>query len=71
MYEYYDDGYEYAKTPQAKYDKANTTFISLRCDNVKDADILKALEGKPKQTWVKKLVRLGIEATRGEDAKQD
>ncbi len=60
MYYYFDDDYEYSKTPQARYDKANTTFISLRCDNSEDTDILKALEGKPKQTQVKRLVRLGI-----------
>lgn len=60
MYYYFDDDYEYSKTPQARYDKAHTTFISLRCDNKEDADLLKALEGKAKQTQVKRLVRLGI-----------
>lgn len=53
--------YEYSKTPQAKYDKANTTFISLRLEKEADADIIAALEGKAKQTEVKRLVRLGLE----------
>lgn len=52
--------YEYAKTPQAKYDKANTTFISLRLERQRDADILAALNNKAKQTEVKRLVRLGM-----------
>nr|DAE43871.1 MAG TPA: hypothetical protein [Caudoviricetes sp.] len=40
----------------------NTTFIGLKLNNKTDADILTALEGKPRQTEIKRLVRLGIEA---------
>lgn len=52
--------YDYSKTPQAKYDKANTTFIGLRLEVGADSDIIDALNEKPKQTEVKKLVRLGL-----------
>lgn len=64
----YEDDYQYSNTPQAKYDKANTTFISLRIDKKADADILAALEGKAKQTEVKRLVRLGLEKLRRNEA---
>lgn len=47
-------------TPQQKYDKANTTFIGLKLNNKTDRDILSALEGKPKQTEIKKLIREGL-----------
>lgn len=52
--------YDYSRTPQARYDKENTTFIGLRLEIVADSDIIGALNEKPKQTEVKKLVRLGI-----------
>lgn len=54
------EAYDYSKTPQAKYDRANTTFIGLRLVVGADSDIIDALDEKPKQTEVKKLVRLGI-----------
>ena len=47
-------------TPQQKYDKANTTFIGLKLNNKTDSDILSALEGKSKQTEIKKLIREGL-----------
>lgn len=40
----------------------NTTFIGLKLNNRTDADILKALAGKPRQTEIKRLVRLGLDA---------
>ena len=40
----------------------NTTFIGLKLNNKTDADILAALEGKAKQSEIKRLVRLGLEA---------
>ncbi len=40
----------------------NTTFIGLKLNNKTDADILTALEGKAKQSEIKRLVRLGLEA---------
>lgn len=51
---------EYSMTPQARYDRANTTFIGLRLDEEFDADIIAALSEKPKQTEVKRLVRLAL-----------
>ena len=53
--------YDYSKTPQAKYDRENTIFIGLRLEAGVDSDIIDALNEKPKQTEVKKLVRLGLE----------
>lgn len=40
----------------------NTAFIGLKLNNKTDADILAALEGKAKQSEIKRLVRLGLEA---------
>lgn len=40
----------------------NTTFIGLKLNNNTDADILSALKGKARQTEIKRLVRLGLEA---------
>ncbi|MBQ7794440.1 MAG: hypothetical protein IJ366_07995 [Clostridia bacterium] len=56
----YYDAYDYSQTAQAKYDKEHTTYIGLRIETDADADILAALEGKAKQTEVKRLVRLGL-----------
>ena len=47
---------------QRKYDSANTTFIGLKLNTTTDADILSALEGKPKQTEIKRLLRAAIAA---------
>ena len=53
--------YDYSKTPQAKYDRVNTIFIGLRLEKGVDSDIIDILNDKPKQTEIKKLVRLGLE----------
>lgn len=42
--------------------KANTTHIAIKLNNHTDADILAALEGKPKQTEVKRLIRIALKA---------
>lgn len=44
---------------QAKreWDAKNTTMISLKLNANTDADILAALDGKPKQTEIKRLIR--------------
>lgn len=42
----------------------NTTFIGLKLNNKTDADILNALAGKSRQTEIKRLVRLGMEAAK-------
>jgi hypothetical protein len=41
--------------------KANTTFVGLKLNNNTDKDILQAIEGKQKQTELKRLIRLGLE----------
>lgn len=46
---------------QKKYDKDNTKFIGLKLNKTTDKDILDAIEGKPKQTELKKLIRKGLE----------
>lgn len=50
---------------QAKKDweKENTTFIGLKLNNRTDLDILNALDGKQKQTEIKRLIREGLKAT--------
>lgn len=47
---------------QAKRDwmKQNTTFIGLKLNNKTDLDILQALDGKQKQTEIKRLIREGL-----------
>ena len=51
---------EKKETPQQKYDKANTVFIGLKLNKHTDSDILTAIDGKPKQTEIKRLVRKGL-----------
>ena len=46
--------------PQKKYDKDHTIFIGLKLNLKTDEDILKALEGKAKQTEIKRLIRKGL-----------
>lgn len=48
--------------PQEKYDKSNTQFIGLKLNLKTDSDILEALEGKSKQTEIKRLIRKGLES---------
>lgn len=47
---------------QARKDwtKENTTFVGLKLNNHTDKDILDALDGKPKQTEIKRLIRQGM-----------
>lgn len=44
-----------------EWTKENTTFVGLKLNNRTDKDILEALEGKPKQTEIKRLIRQGME----------
>ena len=44
-----------------RYDKENTTFIGLKLNNKTDHDILLAIQDKPKQTELKRLIRKGLE----------
>ena len=41
--------------------KTNTDFIGLKLNHNTDKDIIKALEGKAKQTEIKRLIRLALE----------
>ena len=41
--------------------KKNTVFVGLKLNRNTDADILRAIEGKPRQTEIKRLVRLTLE----------
>ena len=43
-----------------EWTKENTTFVGLKLNNRTDKDILEALEGKPKQTEIKRLIRQGL-----------
>ena len=43
--------------------KQNTTFIGQKLNHRTDKDILDALEGKQKQTEIKRLIRLAIKGT--------
>lgn len=49
-----------------KYDAENTISFSIKLNRKTDADILAALEGKPRQTEVKRLVRLALEQEKSE-----
>ena len=40
--------------------KENTTFIGLKLNNKTDSDILQAIDGKQKQTEIKRLIREGL-----------
>ena len=42
--------------------RQNTTFIGLKLNKHTDKDILDALEGKQKQTEIKRLLRLAIKS---------
>ena len=42
--------------------KENTTFIGLKLNNRIDADILEALEGKSKQSEIKRLIRIALQS---------
>ena len=43
-----------------EWTKQNTTFIGLKLNNNTDSDILKAIEGKPRQTEIKRLIRAAL-----------
>lgn len=42
--------------------KENTTFIGLKLNHNTDADLLEALQGKQKQTEIKKLMRIALQS---------
>lgn len=45
-----------------RWDAQNTAIVTLKLNLRTDADILSALEGKPKQTEIKRLLRSALEA---------
>lgn len=45
-----------------QWTKENTVHISLKLNKRTDADILTEIADKPKQTEIKRLIRLGIES---------
>ena len=47
---------------KAEWERKNTSFIGLKLNNRTDADIIAALNGKSKQTEIKRLIRLGLQA---------
>ena len=42
--------------------KANTTVITMKLNNKTDSDILEALQGKQKQTEIKRLLRIALQS---------
>lgn len=53
-------------TAKERYDAKNTVFVGLKLNRNTDQDILQALEGKAKQTEIKRLIRLALEKQKGE-----
>lgn len=51
-------------TARRDWTRKNTTMITLKLNNNTDSDLLAALNGKSKQTEIKRLLRLAIEAER-------
>lgn len=45
---------------QKEYEAQNTRFIGLKLNKKTDNDILQALEGKPMQTEIKRLIRIAL-----------
>lgn len=48
------------QTAKERYDARTAVHVSLKLNKGTDADILQALEGKAKQTEIKRLLRQGI-----------
>ena len=47
-------------TAKERYDARTAVYVSLKLNKGTDADILRAIEGKQKQTEIKRLIRKGI-----------
>ncbi len=50
-------------TAKERYDARTAVYVSLKLNKGTDADILQAIEGKQKQTEIKRLIRKGMEQT--------
>lgn len=42
--------------------KANTTIVTLKLNHNTDTDLLEALQGKQKQTEIKRLLRIALQS---------
>lgn len=51
---------ERKETPQKRYDRTHTTRVALKLNNRTDTDILEYLADKPKQTEIKRCLRMAI-----------
>ncbi len=49
-------------TAKKEWMKANTTQIPIKLNNNTDSDILDALQGKQKQTEIKRLLRIALQS---------
>ena len=47
---------------QYQWDKQNTVFVGVKLQKTTDSDIIEYLEDKPKQTTIKKALRLLIKS---------
>ena len=56
---------------QTEWSKKNSKLIAVRMMEKGDADILAALEGKPTAQEIRRLLRLGIEADRKQNEKEE
>lgn len=56
---------------QTEWLKKNSKLIAVRMMEKGDADILAALEGKPTAQEIRRLLRLGIEADRKQNEKEE
>ena len=45
---------------KTKYDREHSVMVCMRLMKKGDADILKAIDGKPKQPELKRLIRIGL-----------
>ena len=47
-------------TAKKRYDARTAVYVSLKLNKGTDTDILQAIDGKPKQTEIKRLIRQGM-----------
>jgi len=47
-------------TAKERYDARTAVYVSLKLNRGTDADILRAIDGKQKQTEIKRLIRQGM-----------
>lgn len=46
---------------KTRYDKENSVMVGMRLMKKGDADIIGAIQGKKKQTELKRLIRIGLQ----------